>query len=280
MAGRADGRAPQGGEKKPLPVHRTFQMPKRKADLLDGGSLYWVIKGIVQVRQPLADIVEGTREDGTPCCLLVLKNELIPVRPVPRRAFQGWRYLNADEAPADLGGARPVALPLCRPSCARIWQTSACCVSATRGDWKRCGASIAGASLHVVAHERCVLVHPALQELGAGFSNAAVGVEEAVFCLHEGLRLAERGHVEVGQDVAQVLLRERGADRANRDADDAGWLAAPGALAIGPRSVIERVLEYARDRTIVLGVRNSRPWAAFTCSFIFFTDAAWFASSS
>jgi hypothetical protein len=94
----------RAGEKKPLPVHRTFQMPKRRDELLDGGSLYWVIKGIVQVRQPLADIQEGTREDGTPCCLLVLRNELVPVRPVPRRAFQGWRYLDAAEAPGDLGG--------------------------------------------------------------------------------------------------------------------------------------------------------------------------------
>lgn len=94
----------KAGEKKPLPFHRTFQSPKRKAELLDGGSLYWVIKGIVQVRQPLADILEGTRDDGTPCCLLVLKNELIPVRPMPRRAFQGWRYLDAGEAPEDISG--------------------------------------------------------------------------------------------------------------------------------------------------------------------------------
>ena len=56
----------------------------------------------MQVRQPLADIGEGTKEDGTPCCLLILKNELIPVRPTPRRPFQGWRYLDPDEAPEDL----------------------------------------------------------------------------------------------------------------------------------------------------------------------------------
>ena len=41
-------------------------------------------------------------EDGTPCCMLMLENELVPVRPTPRRAFQGWRYLDAEEAPADL----------------------------------------------------------------------------------------------------------------------------------------------------------------------------------
>ncbi len=92
----------RAGEKSPRLFHRTFQMPKRRAELLDGGSLYWVIKGLIQVRQPLADITEGTREDGTPCCLLVFRNELVPVRPTPRRAFQGWRYLDPEEAPEDL----------------------------------------------------------------------------------------------------------------------------------------------------------------------------------
>jgi hypothetical protein len=93
----------KAGEKRPQLYHRTFQMPKRREELLAGGSLYWVIKGLIQVRQPLAGIAEGSREDGTPCCLLVFKNELVAVRPVPRRAFQGWRYLGEDEAPEDLG---------------------------------------------------------------------------------------------------------------------------------------------------------------------------------
>ena len=103
----------KAGQKKPQLFHRTFQMPKRREELLDGGSLYWVIKGIVQVRQPLLDITEGTRDDGTPCCLLIFKNELVPVRPVPRRAFQGWRYLDPDEAPEDLkrGSSDIVAMP-------------------------------------------------------------------------------------------------------------------------------------------------------------------------
>ncbi len=92
----------KAGEKRPQLFHRTFQTPKRKSELLDGGSLYWVIKGLIQVRQRLADIGEGSKEDGTPCCLLILKNELVPVRPTPRRAFQGWRYLDPDEAPEDL----------------------------------------------------------------------------------------------------------------------------------------------------------------------------------
>ncbi len=104
----------KAGEKRPLPFHRTFQAPKRRAELLDGGSLFWVIKGVIQVRQPLADITEGKKDDGTPCCVLWLKNELIPVRPAPRRAFQGWRYLDAADAPEDLKGASAsdvVAMP-------------------------------------------------------------------------------------------------------------------------------------------------------------------------
>jgi hypothetical protein len=68
----------------------------------------------VQVRQPLLDIAEGTKDDGTPCCLLILKNELVHVRPVPRRAFQGWRYLDPEEVPEDLktrAGKGVIAMP-------------------------------------------------------------------------------------------------------------------------------------------------------------------------
>jgi hypothetical protein len=93
----------KAGEKRPHLFHRTFQTPKRRDELLAGGSLYWVIRGLIQVRQPLLDIRDGTKEDGTPCCVLVFKNELVAVRPMPRRAFQGWRYLAEDEAPEDLG---------------------------------------------------------------------------------------------------------------------------------------------------------------------------------
>jgi hypothetical protein len=89
------------GEKPEL-FHRTFQMPKRRDELLDGGSLYWVIKGIILVRQKLVDLREGAKPDGTPCALLMLDKKLVPVRPMPRRAFQGWRYLTSDDAPADV----------------------------------------------------------------------------------------------------------------------------------------------------------------------------------
>jgi hypothetical protein len=82
--------------------HRTFQSPKRQIELLDGGSIYWVICGVILVRQKLIGFEDGTKDDGTPCCLLLFAPSLIPVRPVPRRAFQGWRYLNSDDAPPDL----------------------------------------------------------------------------------------------------------------------------------------------------------------------------------
>jgi len=86
--------------------HATFQTPKRQAELLDGGSLYWGIKGLVLVRQRLAGFEDGIKDDGSPCCHLLIDPVLVPVRPVPRRAFQGWRYLEPDDAPADLAGGR------------------------------------------------------------------------------------------------------------------------------------------------------------------------------
>lgn len=69
---------------------------------MSGGSLYWVIKGAILVRQPIAGFDEGKKDDGSPCCMILLEPALIPVRPVPRRPFQGWRYLTADDAPPDL----------------------------------------------------------------------------------------------------------------------------------------------------------------------------------
>ena len=87
---------------KKLAFHTTFQKPTRDKELLDGGSLYWVIKGTILVRQPLVGFGDGKKEDGSPCCLLLLDRQIVPVRPVPRRPFQGWRYLKAEDVPPDL----------------------------------------------------------------------------------------------------------------------------------------------------------------------------------
>jgi hypothetical protein len=91
----------KSGKKSQL-FHTTFQTPKRQAELLAGGSLYWVIKGVIQVRQRIVGFGEGQKKDGSPCCLILLDPALVPVRPLSRRAFQGWRYFDAADAPADL----------------------------------------------------------------------------------------------------------------------------------------------------------------------------------
>jgi len=84
--------------------HRTLQMPRRRDDVLDGGSLYWVIKGFVLVRQRVLDLRADMKDDGTACCGIVLDAELVATRPHPRRAFQGWRYLDPGDAPRDITG--------------------------------------------------------------------------------------------------------------------------------------------------------------------------------
>ena len=92
--------------------HITRMFPRRRDELLDGGSLYWVIKGNVQIRQRLLDLQAVTGADGIERCKLVLEQELVPTYWQPRRAFQGWRYLLPSEAPADLAsGKGMVCLP-------------------------------------------------------------------------------------------------------------------------------------------------------------------------
>ncbi len=88
-----------------LPVeqyHVTRMFPQRKAEVLDGGSLYWVIKGNVQCRQKIIDLRPVTGEDGINRCQIVLEHGVIPTQWQPRRAFQGWRYLAQKDAPADM----------------------------------------------------------------------------------------------------------------------------------------------------------------------------------
>jgi hypothetical protein len=90
--------------KTPELCHRTLQTPRRRGDVLDGGSLYWVIKGFVLVRQRVLDLRDDKKDDGTACCGIVLDPELVATRAHPRRAFQGWRYLEAADAPPDVQG--------------------------------------------------------------------------------------------------------------------------------------------------------------------------------
>jgi hypothetical protein len=83
-------------------VHITRMVPKRDQELLAGGSLYWVIKGEIAAREKLLAIEPFRDHDGIGRCRLVLQPKVIAVSPRPMRAFQGWRYLDADSAPPDL----------------------------------------------------------------------------------------------------------------------------------------------------------------------------------
>ncbi len=83
-------------------THVTRMMPKRTAELLDGGSLYWVVKGQVQCRQRLRDLRAVTGSDGIERCEIVFEPEVILTEWQPKRPFQGWRYLEAKDAPRDL----------------------------------------------------------------------------------------------------------------------------------------------------------------------------------
>ncbi|MEM1265638.1 MAG: DUF1489 domain-containing protein [Pseudomonadota bacterium] len=87
----------------PITTHVTRMWPKRADALLDGGSIYWVFRGLVLARQHVLALEERKAEDGTRRCALVLDPEVVLTAPQPRRPFQGWRYLLPADAPPDLG---------------------------------------------------------------------------------------------------------------------------------------------------------------------------------
>lgn len=85
-------------------THTTRMAPRRADELLDGGSLYWVVRGAVQVRQRLLGVRPFTDADGVARCRLALDHGgLVLTEPRPMRPFQGWRYLKDEAAPRDLG---------------------------------------------------------------------------------------------------------------------------------------------------------------------------------
>ena len=89
-----------------LPRHVTRMWPKREAEILNGGSIFWVIKGVILCRQPILRLDEYRGGDGIRRCAIVCKPGLIRVAATPKRAFQGWRYMTAEDAPADLPEGR------------------------------------------------------------------------------------------------------------------------------------------------------------------------------
>ena len=92
--------------------HTTRMVPTRQAELVDGGSLYWVIKGSVQCRQRLTEIRPFIDGEGISRCHLMLDPVVVRTNWQPRRPFQGWRYLKPGEAPADIGSSQSDVLEM------------------------------------------------------------------------------------------------------------------------------------------------------------------------
>jgi len=89
-----------------LPRHVTRMRPKRASEILAGGSLYWVFKGVVLARQRILRLDEVTGADGIARCAIVLDPDIIRTAAASKRPFQGWRYLKPEDAPPDLPKAR------------------------------------------------------------------------------------------------------------------------------------------------------------------------------
>ena len=103
---------PRAQTKDGLPRHVTRMWPKREPEILNGGSIYWVVKGLIQCRQRVLRLDEQTGADGIRRCAIVLDPDLIRTQSSLRRPFQGWRYLNPADAPPDLPKGREDEEPL------------------------------------------------------------------------------------------------------------------------------------------------------------------------
>ena len=86
--------------------HVTRMWPKREDEILAGGSIYWVIKGLIQCRQRIVRFDEMTGEDGIRRCAIVIDPEIHLTATAQKRPFQGWRYLAPADAPPDLPKGR------------------------------------------------------------------------------------------------------------------------------------------------------------------------------
>ena len=93
--------------KSPNPYHDTRMHPKRAAEMLEGGSLYWVIKNHIIVRQKMLSFETVKDKDGKAMCRIHLDPELVRTKSRKKRPFQGWRYLEPSDAPPDVDGKGP-----------------------------------------------------------------------------------------------------------------------------------------------------------------------------
>lgn len=99
---RADRKARGQGRPDGLDVHRTRMMPKRAEEIAGKGSLYWVMSGHIRCRQRIVGLEAATDSEGRSCCDILMAPDVVRTVPQPKRPFQGWRYLRAQDAPSDL----------------------------------------------------------------------------------------------------------------------------------------------------------------------------------
>lgn len=104
---RRDERRARG--ERPVTWHFTRNFPRRAAQVLDGGSMYWIIHGEIVARQAIIALETRRRGDGRKRCAIGLAAKIIRTEPISHRALQGWRYLGANDAPPDLAAVPPRA---------------------------------------------------------------------------------------------------------------------------------------------------------------------------
>lgn len=76
--------------------------PKRADEIVEGGSMFWIIKRTVVARAPIIAIREEERFDGKTGCQFCIRPEIFATVPQPKRGFQGWRYYKDEDTPDDL----------------------------------------------------------------------------------------------------------------------------------------------------------------------------------
>lgn len=89
---------------KPILIHKTRNMPKRESEIIKAGSIYWIVKGFIRVRQRILGFEKRADKEGRPYCEIRLDPKLVRTVPLAHKPIQGWRYMEMDAVPADLTG--------------------------------------------------------------------------------------------------------------------------------------------------------------------------------
>jgi len=90
--------------------HLTRNAPRRSVEVLDGGSIFWIIKGYIRARQRITGFADAVGRNGKPRCAILLDPGLKRVELTPHKPIQGWRYMEDAAAPGDIGNAEGKAI--------------------------------------------------------------------------------------------------------------------------------------------------------------------------